>query len=160
MVLVNLAIILVAIGFIIVLQLHDPTFVWNIGVVILCFGFFTVLCALVYCMCICQESAHTKPGQPAQGELYWTHHWQKNITIPEIKHRNNERYVDEDHFPEDDRDRLSDTSGSSRDYPRLYLESDYGQRTDREADLETEQEGTTRYSAKGTDVERGSGRHR
>ena len=104
----------------------------------------------------------------------------QNITIPEIKHRNNERYVDEvfnanntkplktyslahrfkDHFPEDDRDRLSDTSGSSRDYPRLYLESDYGQRTDREADLETEQEGTTRYSAKGTDVERGSGRHR
>merc|ERR1711941_202767 len=71
MVLVNLAIILVAIGFIIVLQLHDPTFVWNIGVVILCFGFFTVLCALVYCMCICQESAHPKPGQPAQGELYW-----------------------------------------------------------------------------------------
>ena len=55
---------------------------------------------------------------------------------------------------------MSDTSGSSRDYPRLYLESDYGQRTDREADLETEQEGTTRYSAKGTDVERGSGRHR
>ena len=84
-------------------------------------------------MCICQESAHPKPGQPAQGELYWTHHWQKvrcqrnmfitevflcqwnlfylspnicemyilqlippqNITIPEIKHRNNERYVDE-----------------------------------------------------------------
>ena len=105
----------------------------------------------------------------------------QNITIPEIKHRDNERYVDEvlnkmmqntlgqhklnallskDHFPEDDRDRLSDTSGSSRDYPRLYLESDYGQRTDREADLETEQEGTTRYSAKGTDVERGSGRHR
>jgi hypothetical protein len=43
----------------------------------------------------------------------------------------------QDHFPEDE---LSDTS-SSRDYPRLYLESDYGQRTDREADLETEQEG-------------------
>ncbi len=31
---------------------------------------------------------------------------------------------------------LSDTS--SRDYPRLYLESDYGQRTDREADFETD----------------------
>ena len=37
-------------------------------------------------------------------------------------------------------DDLSDTS--SRDYPRLYLESDYGQRTDREADFETEHEGT------------------
>ena len=67
-----------------------------------------------------------------------------------------ERWEDEDRFPEDN---VSDTS--SRDYPRLYLESDYGQRTDREADLETEQEGTTRqYSAKGADVERGSGRHR
>ena len=40
------------------------------------------------------------------------------------------------------------------------MESDYGQRTDREADLETEQEGTTRYSTKGTDVERGIGKHR
>ena len=33
-----------------------------------------------------------------------------------------------------------DSDTSSRDYPRLYLESDYGQRTDREADFETEQE--------------------
>ena len=33
---------------------------------------------------------------------------------------------------------MSDTS--SRDYPRLYLESDYGQRTDRENDLDTDLE--------------------
>ena len=70
-----------------------------------------------------------------QGELYWTHHWQKNITIPEIKSKDKERWGDQDKFPEDE---LSDTS--SRDYPELYLESDYGQRTDREADFETEQE--------------------
>ena len=42
---------------------------------------------------------------------------------------------DEDRFPEDN---VSDTS--SRDYPRLYLESDYGQRTDRENDLDTDLE--------------------
>ena len=40
-----------------------------------------------------------------------------------------------DRFPEDN---VSDTS--SRDYPRLYLESDYGQRTDRENDLDTDLE--------------------
>ncbi len=73
-----------------------------------------------------------------QGELYWTHHWQKNITIPEIKTHEKERWAEQDRFPEDDDVDLSDTS--SRDYPRLYLESDYGQRTDREADFETEQE--------------------
>ena len=46
-----------------------------------------------------------------------------------------ERWEDEDRFPEDN---VSDTS--SRDYPRLYLESDYGQRTDRENDLDTDLE--------------------
>jgi len=52
-----------------------------------------------------------------QGELYWTHHWQKNITIPEIKTREKERFDEQDRFPEDDN--VSDTS--SRDYPKLYL---------------------------------------
>ena len=69
-----------------------------------------------------------------QPELFWTHHWQKNITIPEIKRKDKQEYW-EDRFPEDD---LSDTS--SRDYPRLYLESDYGNRTDREGELETDLE--------------------
>lgn len=97
-----------------------------------------------------------------QGELYWTHHWQKNITMPEIKSRDKERWEEQDRFPNDD---LSDTS--SRDYPRLYLESDYGQRTDREADFETEQEGghqqggkTDKYaSSTNENVERGKGRY-
>jgi len=121
MVLANLALILICIGFIIVLQLTDPPVVWNIGIVI-----------LVYCMCICQETNNHKPGQPPPGELYWTHHWQKNFTIPELSSKKTvERWEDEDKFPEDN---ISDTS--SRDYPRLYLESDYGQRTDREMDIE------------------------
>merc|ERR550539_1130830 len=59
----------------------------------------------------------------------------KNITIPEIKSNDKDRWANQDKFPEDE---LSDTS--SRDYPELYLESEYGQRTDREADFETEQE--------------------
>lgn len=130
MVLINLALILVAIGFIIVLQLTEPAIVWNIGIVILLFGFLTLFISLVYCMCICNETP-ARGQQP--GELYWTHHWQKNFTIPELSSKRTERWEDEDKFPEDD---VSDTS--SRDYPRLYLESDYGQQTDREKDLDTD----------------------
>merc|ERR1712203_1001868 len=136
LILVNLALILVALGFIIVLQLPDPAFVWNIGIVILVAGFATVFVALMYCTCICKEGRRVAPdGSPQNGELYWTHHWQKNITIPEIRNKEKDRWANQDKFPEDE---LSDTS--SRDYPELYLESEYGQRTDREADFETEQE--------------------
>lgn len=44
----------------------SPFHTRNIGVVILFFGFFTFFVALVYCMCICQESAQPRPGRPAQ----------------------------------------------------------------------------------------------
>merc|ERR1719400_977092 len=136
MVLANLALILICIGFIIVLQLTDPPVIWNIGIVILVAGFATVFVALMYCTCICKEGRRVAPdGSPQNGELYWTHHWQKNITIPEIRSKEKDRWANQDKFPEDE---LSDTS--SRDYPELYLESDYGQRTDREADFATDQE--------------------
>lgn len=86
--------------------------------------------------CAIYHSLHARTGQPPPGELYWTHHWQKNFTIPELSTKQTtERWEDEDRFPEDN---VSDTS--SRDYPRLYLESDYGQRTDRENDLDTDLE--------------------
>jgi len=134
MALINLGLILVAIGFIIVLQLPEPAFVWNIGIVTLVFGFVAIVVSLLYCMCICQEGKHLQPKHNGQPELFWTHHWQKNITIPEIKRKDKQEYW-EDRFPEDD---ISDTS--SRDYPRLYLESDYGNRTDREGELETDLE--------------------
>ena len=90
----------------------------NIGIVVLVFGFIAIFVSLLYCMCICQEGKayQRNPGQP---ELFWTHHWQKNITIPEIKSKDkpgggveNGGYWEQDRFPED----LSDTS--SRDYPR------------------------------------------
>ena len=86
--------------------------------------------------CVIYHSLYARAGQPPPGELYWTHHWQKNFTIPELSTKQTtERWEDEDRFPEDN---VSDTS--SRDYPRLYLESDYGQRTDRENDLDTDLE--------------------
>merc|ERR1719400_1755795 len=144
MVLTNLSLILICIGFIIVLQLTDPPVIWNIGIVILVFGFVTLFITLIYCMCICQETSTHKAGQPPPGELYWTHHWQKNFTIPELSSKATEqRWEDEDRFPEDN---VSDTS--SRDYPRLYLESDYGQRTDREEGLDTDVERAERNQAK------------
>jgi len=137
MVLTNLALILICIGFIIVLQLTDPPVIWNIGIVILVFGFITLFITLIYCMCICQETNTRRYGHPTPGELYWTHHWQKNFTIPELgASRRTDKWEEADKFPEDDD--VSDTS--SRDYPRLYLESDYGQRTDRENDLDTDLE--------------------
>jgi len=137
MVLTNMAIILICIGFVIVLQLTDPPEIWNIGIVILVFGFLTLFITLIYCMCICQETNTRRYGQPPPGELYWTHHWQKNFTIPELGAKKaTEKWEEQDKFPEDDD--VSDTS--SRDYPRLYLESDYGQRTDRENDLDTDLE--------------------
>ena len=130
---------------------------------ILVAGFATVFVALMYCTCICKEGRRVAPdGQPAnvslkhkissigscsrpllnllnfiwfQGELYWTHHWQKNITIPELRSKDKDNWANQDKFPEDE---ISDTS--SRDYPELYLESDYGQRTDRDADFATDQE--------------------
>ena len=37
-----------------------------------------------------------------QGELYWTHHWQKNITIPEIRNKEKDRWANQDKFPEDE----------------------------------------------------------
>ena len=135
---------------------------------ILVAGIISLFVTLIYCMCICQETNTSRSvsrchvsrvtrdvcrsGQPPPGELYWTHHWQKNFTIPELSSKQTqERWEDEDRsvcratchvsrvmsdrFPEDN---VSDTS--SRDYPRLYLESDYGQRTDRENDLDTDLE--------------------
>lgn len=137
MVLTNMALILICIGFIIVLQLTEPPVIWNIGIVILVFGLITLFITLIYCMCICQDTNARRYGQPPPGELYWTHHWQKNFTIPELgAKRPTEKWEEQDKFPEDDD--VSDTS--SRDYPRLYLESDYGQRTDRENDLDTDLE--------------------
>ena len=38
-----------------------------------------------------------RSGQPPPGELYWTHHWQKNFTIPELSSKQTqERWEDED----------------------------------------------------------------
>merc|ERR1712109_139697 len=62
LILINLAVILIALGFIIVLQLPEPAFVWNIGIVIVVAGFATVFVALLYCTCICKESQRVAPN--------------------------------------------------------------------------------------------------
>merc|ERR1712079_693301 len=115
-------------------------------------GIISLFVTLIYCMCICQETNTSRSGQPPPGELYWTHHWQKNFTIPELSSKQTqERWEDEDRFPEDN---VSDTSS------RVYLESDYGQRTDRENDLDTdlerddkerEKRGSSRYDIRDRD---------
>ncbi|XP_040575546.1 uncharacterized protein [Lepeophtheirus salmonis] len=128
MLLVNLGIILVAIGFIIVLQLTKPDIVWNIGIIILIFGFLTFFASLVYCVYICQEGANRVNEYGRDGDLYWTHHWQKNISMPEVKTKSWKN----DH-PNQSSSNLSGgyyndgaSVASSRDYPSVYLESDYG----------------------------------
>ena len=38
----------------------------NIGIVILAAGFATFFVALLYCLCICQETRHHQEGKPQQ----------------------------------------------------------------------------------------------
>ena len=72
------------------------------GIFILLAGFLTFFFTFIYALKICSETRHAKPGQPGpvqnrnhyefhynyqclfQGELYWTHHWQKSFALPEV----------------------------------------------------------------------------
>lgn len=73
MLLLNLAILLIALGFVIILQLFNPPFVWFIGLALLIGGFCALIFCLVYCVWVCKDAHRINE----QGELYWTHHWQK-----------------------------------------------------------------------------------
>jgi uncharacterized membrane protein YuzA (DUF378 family) len=85
LVLVNLGLILVTLGFSIVLQLFDPPFVWYCGIAFLIVGFIALIVSLLFCVHLCRESRETRRQNGLQpGELYWTHHWQKRIAIPGI----------------------------------------------------------------------------
>jgi uncharacterized membrane protein YuzA (DUF378 family) len=74
LVLINLGLILVTLGFSIVLQLFEPAFVWYCGILFLIVGFIALLCSLLFCVSICRENKE-------QEDLYWTHHWQKRLEI-------------------------------------------------------------------------------
>ncbi|CAB4069902.1 unnamed protein product [Lepeophtheirus salmonis] len=104
MLLVNLGIILVAIGFIIVLQLTKPDIVWNIGIIILIFGFLTFFASLVYCVYICQEGANRSKQKVGKND-----HPNQSSSNLSGGYYNDGASV-----------------ASSRDYPSVYLESDYG----------------------------------
>jgi len=85
MILMNLALLLITLGFVVVLQLYEPIIVWYAGICMLIFGFLTMFGSMVYCVFVCREVEHLRPPP---GELYWTNHWSKSVNVPEIHYSN------------------------------------------------------------------------
>lgn len=87
MLLLNLGLILVTLGFVIVIQFFEPLFVWVLGIIFLVFGFLTLIGSMVYCVYVCRDAK--TPSQLRNEDLYWTKHWQKNIgyTPQEINYK-------------------------------------------------------------------------
>ncbi|XP_018330742.1 uncharacterized protein LOC108740750 [Agrilus planipennis] len=92
MLLLNLGIILVTLGFVIVIQFIEPLFVWILGIVFLIFGFLTLIGSLIYCVMVFRDAKSPKDVNP--DDLYWTHHWQKTINLPEIHYKTEEKFDD------------------------------------------------------------------
>ncbi|XP_046411900.1 uncharacterized protein LOC124175557 [Neodiprion fabricii] len=109
MLLLNLGLILVTLGFVIVLQFFEPLFVWILGIVFLVFGFLTLLGSLLYCVHVFRDARH--PKDINQEDLYWSWHWQRRINSPpEIHYRADDKYQDDEYS-----DRLSKYSGKMSD---------------------------------------------
>ncbi|XP_037294634.1 uncharacterized protein LOC115453665 [Manduca sexta] len=87
MLLLNLGLILVTLGFVIVLQFFEPLFVWILGIVFLIFGFITLVGSLIYCVVLCRENPY--PHYP--DDFYWTHHWSKTIGPSEIHYSSSDK---------------------------------------------------------------------
>ncbi|XP_037936303.1 uncharacterized protein LOC119670208 [Teleopsis dalmanni] len=87
MLLLNLGLILVTLGFVIVVQFYEPLYVWVLGIIFLVFGFLTLIGCMVYCVYVCHDAK--TPSQIRNEDLYWTRHWQKNIgyTPQEINYK-------------------------------------------------------------------------
>lgn len=77
MLLINLGLILVTLGFVIVIQFVEPVFVYILGIVFLIFGFLTLIGSMVYCVIVCRDAK--TPSQIRNEDLYWTKHWQKSV---------------------------------------------------------------------------------
>ncbi|TMW39799.1 hypothetical protein DOY81_015122 [Sarcophaga bullata] len=56
MLLLNLGIILVTLGFVIVVQLYEPFYVWVLGIIFLIFGFLTLIGCMIYCVYVCRDA--------------------------------------------------------------------------------------------------------
>ncbi|XP_031355282.1 uncharacterized protein LOC116179617 isoform X1 [Photinus pyralis] len=110
MILLNLGIILVTLGFIIVIQFFEPVYVWILGIVFLVFGFITLIISLLYCVVIFRDARNPKDVNPE--DLYWTHHWQKDIGSPEVHYKSEEKYNDDRYS---DRYSVSKLSGKYSD---------------------------------------------
>lgn len=109
MLLLNLGIILVTLGFVIVLQFFEPLFVWVLGIVFLAFGFLTLLGSMLYCVHVFRGARH--PKDINQEDLYWSWHWQRRINSPpEIHYKAEDKYQDDEYS-----DRLSKYSGKMSD---------------------------------------------
>ncbi|CAH0546019.1 unnamed protein product [Brassicogethes aeneus] len=93
MLLLNLGIILVTLGFVIVIQFYEPFYVWILGIIFLIFGFLTLIGSIIYCVVICRD--FKSPSEINPDDLYWTHHWQKHIGTPEIHYKAEEKYPDD-----------------------------------------------------------------
>ncbi|KAK9881622.1 hypothetical protein WA026_016492 [Henosepilachna vigintioctopunctata] len=93
MLLFNLGIILVTLGFVIIIQFHDPIIVWILGIIFEIFGCLTLIGSLIYCVVIFRE---VRPPNDLE-DIHWTHHWQKRIgTVPSESHYGTkERYPDD-----------------------------------------------------------------
>ncbi|KAF0758711.1 Uncharacterized protein FWK35_00018365 [Aphis craccivora] len=90
MLLLNLGLILVTLGFVIVIQFFEPLFVWVLGIIFLIFGFLTLMGSLIYCVTVCRDAK--TPKEVAMQNHYWAHHWQKSFgATPEI-HYKTEKY--------------------------------------------------------------------
>lgn len=113
MLLINLGLILVTLGFVIVIQFVEPVFVYILGIVFLVFGFGTLIGSMVYCVIVCRDAK--TPSQLRNEDLYWTKHWQKNIGYTpqnEINYKaDRERYADGAYS-----DRYSVSKYSERDH--------------------------------------------
>lgn len=100
MLLLNLGLILVTLGFVIVIQFFEPLFVWVLGIIFLIFGFLTLMGSLIYCVYVCRDVK--TPKQVAMQEPYWAHHWQKSFgATPDVHYK-------VDKYPSSDYDRHSD----------------------------------------------------
>ncbi|XP_071057420.1 uncharacterized protein [Onthophagus taurus] len=93
MLLLNLGIVLVTLGFVIVIQFFEPIYVWVLGIIFLIVGFLTLIASIIYCVVICRDFKSPKDVNPE--DFYWTHHWQKTFGTPEINYKTEEKYPDD-----------------------------------------------------------------
>lgn len=145
MLLLNLGLILLTLGFVIVLQLFKPPFVWYLGIVFLCAGFATLVGSIVYWVTLCRAPVPPAPLSPAypypysyyepgpggangpgadQGQgpgadpqLYWTHHWQKRIQLPQV-HRTTTQHTNDDKMSDRYSEQSAKSNASNKSDPR------------------------------------------